>query len=117
MDGRSPGSRCDIERRLPGFPVAYGAQLTAYSCGGSSGVDPKADRTEFPSPSNHNMLGGAAFHVHMRAPAHPMGEARCASGALRICDGQLSVRDMSPLPGPLRSLARGRVSRPREDPH
>ena len=38
VDGRSPGSRVTALHRLPGCPVAVGARLSAYSCGGSRGV-------------------------------------------------------------------------------
>ncbi|CCV06155.1 conserved hypothetical protein [Mesorhizobium metallidurans STM 2683] len=49
-DGRSPGSRVSASSCLPSLAGQwhFRMSLAAYSCGGSHGLDPKADLTVFP---------------------------------------------------------------------
>lgn len=63
--GRSPGSRIEPAARLPGGPppVARWAPVSAYSCGGSSGLGEK-----FPAP--YSLLSPRGDHGHLNdAPA------------------------------------------------
>ena len=79
-DGRSPGSRVVTLRRLPRteFPVASDERFTAYSCGGSRGVeiDPRLG-----DPAPHSLLISVRRTVagHLRAvrPESQSTAGRC----------------------------------------
>jgi hypothetical protein len=80
LDGRSPGSRVVALRpAFPGVrPVAFWLKLSAYSCGGSRGIEPSGSHripfSSFPLPEKNRL--------DFSKPGRRFVSMRCQGGLL-----------------------------------